>query len=90
MTVYYTTSSGVVESQTSTPKLYSYGKTLYLNDLTMKNAGLESYNLIGEKIMSTILSEGQKEVELSNLNNGVYIYKLKFDNKEICRKFVIE
>ncbi len=88
--IYYVDFSGIVESQTSSPQLFSNGKYLYMNDLVNENGLLEVYNLIGEKVYTVNLEKNQKQLDLNTLNTGVYVYKLKLGSKEVCKKFVLE
>lgn len=44
------------------------------------------YDLRGKEVLKGFLS--QKAIDVSSLNSGVYIVKLKQDNTMISRKFV--
>ncbi len=91
LTVYYTISTGVIESQSSAPKqIYSSGKSLCIKELVAENATLEVYNLLGQKVHQLDLAKGTSFIPLDFLSGGTYLYKIKFAGKEICKKFFIE
>jgi len=48
---------------------------------------IEIYDVLGKKVMSTVLQG--KELQVSDLNSGVYILKIRERNSSATRKLVI-
>lgn len=89
MKVYYETTTGVIESQTSEANAYCYSKTLFVNHVN-DNTKLEIYNLEGRRVYEAIITKDESKVDLNKLTPGVYFYRMIIDKKEIVEKIVIE
>lgn len=90
ITVYYTDLSGINESQSSGSALYTYGKTLYLQNISGKNAKALLYDMMGKKVFERKLDPDVKNIDLNELNKGVYLLQLFTDGKEIIRKVYLD
>lgn len=90
ITVYYATGTGIIESQSSSPAIYSFNKTLYFKDAISQTGDLYIYNLLGEKIYQTPVEANQNQVQLNDLSAGIYVYKLKVGNNEFSQKIKID
>ena len=51
---------------------------------------VEIYNLFGNKIMQVTLNGGAKEINISTLNRGMYLIKVKEGDASTTRKLVVE
>ena len=52
---------------------------------------LEIYNVLGKKIFSEdVFNVSQKEIHLENIKAGIYFVKVKDEEKEYCKKLVME
>jgi hypothetical protein len=91
MTIYYLVSStGIVQSQTSIAKMYSYNKFIRLSEPLSQTAEITVYDLLGNKVHHSFIEAGQSTVNLEQLNAGVYIYKLKQGNNEQVQKIKLD
>lgn len=89
MKVYYESTTGVIESQTSSALSYYYSQVLHLNDV-YENTNLQVFNLEGKKVFETVVEKDQTKVELSKLNPGVYFYRMMLGKKEVVEKILID
>ncbi|RYM34691.1 T9SS type A sorting domain-containing protein [Brumimicrobium glaciale] len=60
------------------------------NFVNFKIDGLENGTVIinsvtGQEVVNTTISNGMKQVDVSNLNNGVYIYTIRNNNNEVIK-----
>ncbi|UPQ79135.1 T9SS type A sorting domain-containing protein [Flavobacterium azooxidireducens] len=64
----------------------------FLNNVTIinnnTNVNLEVYSVLGQKITSFELINGNNTVNLNNLNSGVYFFKISTDNKSQTFKMI--
>jgi len=90
LTVYYSVSTGVIESQSSVAKqIYSSGKTLYIKELAAETASLEIFDILGKPVYKAEITKFTDAINLDFLSNGTYLYKVKFIDKEISKKIVL-
>lgn len=89
MKVYYETTTGIIESQTSSAFSYYYSQVLHLSDVT-ENTNLEVFNLEGKKVFETIVEKDQTQVDLGKLQSGVYFCRMILGKKEMLRKILVE
>ncbi|MES2835964.1 MAG: T9SS type A sorting domain-containing protein [Bacteroidota bacterium] len=54
-----------------------------------KDENFEIYNLLGEKIYSTKINSDEYEIDVSNLQNGIYTYVIKTTNGFLNEKFIL-
>lgn len=89
MKVYYVSTTGVIESQTSTAGSYYYSQTLYVKDV-YEDTKLEVFNLEGRRVYETIVEKDQTRVDLGKLQTGVYFCKMMLGKKEMIQKILVE
>lgn len=93
MTIYYNLSSSISESQISTPGInaFYYNKQLFIESLKNENTELSIYNLSGMKVFDTTLeSDNNKTVDLSELKSDLYFYKIKSESGSKVAKFAAD
>jgi hypothetical protein len=90
ITVYYATGTGIIESQSSSPSIYSFNKTIYFRDALPASGDLYIYNLLGEKVYHTSVEANQNQIQLNDLSAGIYVYKLKVGSNEFSQKIRID
>lgn len=91
VTIYYTVpSTGIVQSQTSMAKIYSYASSLYLKEALTQNSDLTIYDMLGNKVYHATVEQGQKQINLESLSAGVYVYKLKVGEAILSQKIKLD
>ena len=93
LTVYYNAVAGVKESQTMSAKtkLYTDKKNVKISSDLPDNSEVSIYNILGTKLMSVRLdSNSNKDLDLSALSNGMYVYTIRSGGKERSGKFILE
>lgn len=89
MKVYYETTTGIIESQTSYPQNYCYNQTLFINGV-YEETKLEVFTIGGKKVYETPIAKEQTKVDLSKLSTGIYFYKMVIGKSEVIQKILIE
>lgn len=51
--------------------------------VSLKDCIFEVYDLMGKKVLSQKLNEGESKVDLTTLNNGTYLFKVSQNGKTI-------
>lgn len=51
--------------------------------VSLKDCIFEVYDLMGKKVLSQKLNEGESKVDLTTLNNGTYLLKVSQNGKTI-------
>lgn len=91
VTVYYLISTtGVIESQTSAAKIYTYGHNIHFTNTISHNGDFLVYDLLGNKVYETKVEAGTEEVSLEHLNTGIYIYQLRTGDKVLCQRIKLD
>jgi hypothetical protein len=93
LTVYYNAVAGIRESQTMSAKtkLYTDKKHVKLSSDLPENSELNIYNILGTKLMSVHLDpNSSKDLDLSTLSQGIYVYTIKSGKEERSGKFILE
>lgn len=92
VTIYYSISTGIIESQTSTSQninAYSFEDKMYVNNSSSEiitNAKVKIYNMLGELINEEIKTIAPKEIEnisLTNPENGFYFITISSAQNEL-------
>jgi len=66
------------------PNPFSTSVGIMINDASqIKNCQLKMYNILGEEVMSIILTKSFTSLNTRNLPSGIYLYKVNSDNKTI-------
>lgn len=92
ITVYYQNPNGIIESQKSysESKISVHQKKVDFISEKNKDTEISIYNLLSAKIAySKTKNNESKEIDLSNFENGLYIYTVKANNQEKTGKFII-
>lgn len=67
------------------PNPFNESTNILINDASQINkAELKMYNVLGEVVLNKMLTEKLTTIETSNLNSGIYIYKI-FSNNAIIQ-----
>jgi len=88
--VFYTNTSGIKESQSSSSSLYVHGKTLFFRTEFDANSKIEVFDALGKKVYETKPEAGQKNLELSHLEKGMYLYRMNSVKGEVSRKIYLD
>ena len=85
-------------SLSNNPIIYSYKKNIFIkltSDIKAEIRG-ELYDINGNLKLSFVIEQETTELNLENLNTGIYFIRLNFDNKMIrrknetpCRSFIV-
>ena len=68
---------------------YPNPATSVLNLTAAKNISkVELYNLLGQKVQSHTVEATQKQLDISNLQNGVYLMEVTIDNAKEAYKII--
>jgi hypothetical protein len=78
--------TSVIEGLNLYPNPVSNGK-VYISTKNDSEKEIIIFDLLGKKVMQTLLSS--KELNVSNLNSGVYIIKITEDNISATRKLIV-
>lgn len=78
--------SSVIEGLNLYPNPVTNGK-VYISTKNDLNKEIIIFDLLGKKVLQTVISS--KELNVSNLNPGVYIIKINEENATASRKLII-
>jgi hypothetical protein len=93
LTVYYNAIAGIRESQTMSAKtkLYTDKRSVKISSDLPDNSEVNIYNILGTKLMSVHLdANSNKDLDLSSLSDGMYVYTIRSGSKERSGKFILE
>jgi hypothetical protein len=62
--------------------------TIHVN--FVKKFELEFYNLNGQKVLHKTNLQGENEIDMSNLNRGIYIMRINSEGKYAARKIILK
>jgi hypothetical protein len=62
--------------------------TIHVN--FVKKFDLEFYNLNGQKVLHKTNLQGENEIDMSNLNRGIYIMRINSEGKYAARKIILK
>jgi hypothetical protein len=77
-------------NQNSFLKAYVNQKTLYVKGVEDANSEVQIFDLMGRQISKYKLQYGDNYFNLSHLNFGVYILKIKTTNQDVSQKFILK
>lgn len=89
MKIHYVSTTGIIESQTSTAGSYYYSQILYVKDV-YEDTKLEVFNLEGKRVYEAIVEKDQTRVDLGTLQPGVYFCRMMLGKKEMVQKILVE
>lgn len=75
-----------IESLSVYPNPVTNGKVIITTKFNLSKQ-IEIYDVLGKKVMSTVLQG--KELQVSDLNSGIYILKIREGKSSATRKLVI-
>ena len=78
--------TSVIEGLNLYPNPVSNGK-VYISTKNDSEKEIIIFDLLGKKVLQTLISS--KELNVSNLNSGVYIIKIIEDNASATRKLIV-
>ncbi|SDX62274.1 T9SS type A sorting domain-containing protein [Flavobacterium degerlachei] len=78
--------TSVIEGLSLYPNPVSNGK-VYISTKNDSEKEIIIFDLLGKKVMQTLLSS--RELNISNLNSGVYIIKITEANASATRKLIV-
>ncbi|MFK7049531.1 MULTISPECIES: T9SS type A sorting domain-containing protein [Flavobacterium] len=61
---------------------------IYITSRSASSKEIEVYDVLGKLVLQTLLNS--KELNISNLNEGVYIIKIKEGDQRITRKLIVK
>ena len=64
------------------------GNTLFFK--VNQNITLNIYNILGKKVLTAKISQTKNQVNISQLNKGIYLIKITSDNQSVIRKLIKE
>jgi hypothetical protein len=56
----------------------------------VKKFDIEFYNLNGQKVLQKANLQGEQEIDMSDLNKGIYIMRIKSEGKYASRKIILQ
>ncbi len=56
----------------------------------LKNARLEIFNMLGEKVYSAAFNKKQETINISTFSAGIYLVKMSTEEKQIMQKLLVE
>ena len=62
--------------------------TIQLNDTISFGAFLEIYNLVGQRVVTTVVNQVQFQLNISSLSKGVYYIRVNNGNSKLMNKFL--
>ncbi len=65
-------------------------KNIYINTILDKNSNVEITNLKGQILYQNKLENVVNGIDISNFSKGIYLVKVKYENKEHISKLIIE
>lgn len=89
MKIYYVSTTGIIESQTSSASSFYYGEILHVKDV-YEDTKLEVFNLEGKLVYQTVVEKDQTRVDLGKLGTGVYFCRMMLGKKEMIQKILVE
>jgi hypothetical protein len=78
--------TSVIEGLNLYPNPVSNGK-VYISTKNDSEKEIIIFDLLGKKVLQTLISS--RELNVSNLNSGVYIIKITEDNASATRKLIV-
>lgn len=72
------------------PNPVSNGRVYISTENTTHLKVVEIYDMLGKKVLEITLNNNSKEINLTQLTSGVYIIKVKENNRSETRKLVIK
>lgn len=88
--VVWQSSLGVNEFSEVAIKLYPIPTSDYLNISGINSKTLvEIYDTLGKNILSKMIDDSQKQIDVSHISTGIYLFKLTDGDKSILKRIVI-
>lgn len=85
-----TTKTDGIEGLQIFPNPVSNGRIYISTDQNSNSREVEIYDMLGKKVYEITLYGNNKEINISNLNPGIYLIKVKENNTSATRKLVIK
>lgn len=89
MKIYYVSTTGVIESQTSAASAYSFNQVLTIKNAEL-NSKIEIYSITGTKVKETIIERENEKINLEDLSKGIYIYRIRESKNEVTGKIILD
>lgn len=81
--------STTIEDLNFYPNPVTNGK-IYITSKNVSSKEITIYDVLGKRILQTNLNVNSKEVNISSLNSGVYIIKIKEGEATATRKLIVK
>lgn len=78
-----------IENLNFYPNPVTNGK-IYITSKNISSKEITIYDVLGKRILQTNLNVNSKEVNISSLNSGVYIIKIKEGEATATRKLIVK
>jgi len=72
------------------PNPVTNGRLYISTDQNLSSKEIDIYDMLGKKVFSVTLVNTNKEINVTNLNSGVYLIKIKENNYSVTRKLIIK
>lgn len=72
------------------PNPVTTGRIHISTDQNSNSREIAIYDMLGKKVFETTLYGNNKEINISNLNSGIYLIKVTENNTSATRKLVIK
>jgi hypothetical protein len=82
-------SPAVIENLNFYPNPVTNGK-IYITSKNISSKEITIYDVLGKLVLQTTLNTNSKEVNVSALNSGVYIIKIKEGDATATRKLIVK
>lgn len=82
-------SSATIENLNFYPNPVTNGK-IYITSKNISAKEIAVYDVLGKLVLQTTLNTNSKEVNVSALNSGVYIIKIKEGDATATRKLIVK
>ena len=82
-------SSATIENLNFYPNPVTNGK-IYITSKNISAKEISVYDVLGKLVLQTSLNTNSKEVNVSALNSGVYIIKIKEGDATATRKLIVK
>lgn len=85
-----TTKADNIEGLQIFPNPVTNGRLYITTDQNSNSREIEIYDMLGKKVYELTLYGNNKELNISNLNPGIYLIKVKENGSSATRKLVIK
>jgi hypothetical protein len=74
----------------NTPKIYSFGKQIYISNTAAHSGEIAVYDLLGRLILQKSINTAQDQIDMSYQPAGIYMVQVSVLNQVFTQKLVLE